>query len=397
MAKRKGPGRRVAKVRRRKAARRSRLPGILLRTVLALLGIVAGLVVAEVAVRVIDVQPCEYLAKYHLVSQDDPSLSYHCYSSDPAGVFERVPDVETGAWRLDSCLLPPTEVPLSEAEHVAGCVEYDLNPDGFRDREYGAAPGTGTVRLLVIGDSFVKGEGVRVDRTLPKQMEELLGRDRYEVVNGGLAGVDLAERAERLRAGAQGLGCRSAVVVLTPRDADVAGAPTAPPDLFYDLVNVRDEYLAAHEEGKWYHGGPLVARLLGANLAMRGATRRALRRYRELYDPEANAAGMEDFSDTLRAIAEIPDCRVAVVIYPLMVGLEKRYPLAAVHDRIRVMAEEAGLPVLDLASYFTGAKPRYLRVHAGDHHPNGEAHAIAAKMIVDWLKAEHTEFLTPTG
>jgi hypothetical protein len=57
------------------------------------------------------------------------------------------------------------------------------------------------------------------------------------------------------------------------------------------------------------------------------------------------------------------------------------------------MARDAGIPVLDLAPAFAGMDTESLRVHPTDHHPNGKAHAIAARAIADWVMEELPGFL----
>jgi hypothetical protein len=56
------------------------------------------------------------------------------------------------------------------------------------------------------------------------------------------------------------------------------------------------------------------------------------------------------------------------------------------------MAEGAGLRVLDLAPTFAGRPTASLWVHPCDHHPNGGAHAIAARAIAAWLEHDAPEF-----
>ena len=83
------------------------------------------------------------------------------------------------------------------------------------------------------------------------------------------------------------------------------------------------------------------------------------------------------------------------MLYPLMLRFETEYPLTPVHDHVAAIAQNAGLPVLDLTSAFEGADTESLWVHPTDHHPNGKAHSIAAGAIVEWLKRDVPGFLSP--
>jgi hypothetical protein len=76
---------------------------------------------------------------------------------------------------------------------------------------------------------------------------------------------------------------------------------------------------------------------------------------------------------------------VVLALYPLLEGFEEVYPLQAVHDSVAAMARSAGLDVIDLAPAFAGRSTRSLWVHPSDHHPNGSAHAIATRALLEGL------------
>lgn len=117
--------------------------------------------------------------------------------------------------------------------------------------------------------------------------------------------------------------------------------------------------------------------------------------YLDSYDPRFNQENLRLFQETIRTIPKIPGCRSVFVMYPLMEGFESNYPLQTIHDQVKAMAEEAGLPVLDLTSAFAGQKTSELWVHPTDHHPNGKANAIVARAIIEWLRKDVPWFLNP--
>ncbi|HTR98218.1 MAG TPA: hypothetical protein VML00_00630, partial [Bacteroidota bacterium] len=66
---------------------------------------------------------------------------------------------------------------------------YSINSLGLRDREIGPrAPGT--IRILMVGDSFTEGDGVEAEETFSKRLEAMLnpagGPRRAEVINAGV-------------------------------------------------------------------------------------------------------------------------------------------------------------------------------------------------------------------
>jgi lysophospholipase L1-like esterase len=73
-------------------------------------------------------------------------------------------------------------------------VEYAINADGFRDaREHPVPKPNGTVRMLVLGDSFTFGQGANYEDTWPVLIErqfERVGNHRIDVVKAGMQSMD---------------------------------------------------------------------------------------------------------------------------------------------------------------------------------------------------------------
>lgn len=79
---------------------------------------------------------------------------------------------------------------------IAG-VQVQINTLGFRGREISAKKDRGTLRIIVVGDSVVFGQGVKENETLPAQLERLLRarapEEGWEVINAGVRGYNMAE------------------------------------------------------------------------------------------------------------------------------------------------------------------------------------------------------------
>ncbi len=72
---------------------------------------------------------------------------------------------------------------------VAG-TPFATNSLGLRDREYAIPAPPSTFRILMLGDSFTEGGGLRLEDTVARRVERALdarGCGRYEVVNAGTA------------------------------------------------------------------------------------------------------------------------------------------------------------------------------------------------------------------
>ncbi len=77
-------------------------------------------------------------------------------------------------------------------------VEISMNSLGFRNDEYAVEKPPGVTRLILLGDSFVYGLGVRHEETFYKRLEAKLnavGQRRYEVWN--IAAVSWATHVQR--------------------------------------------------------------------------------------------------------------------------------------------------------------------------------------------------------
>lgn len=76
---------------------------------------------------------------------------------------------------------------------------WEINDQGFRDKEFSEEKPADTYRILVLGDSFALGVGVAREDRFSDQLERMLQqvgpRPRMEVYNLGLAGRTLPELA----------------------------------------------------------------------------------------------------------------------------------------------------------------------------------------------------------
>ena len=100
---------------------------------------------------------------------------------------------------------------------------YRINALGFRMPDWQRARSAGTVRGVVIGDSYVFGIGVPEDETLPRHLAQVLGArhpERHlEVLNLGMPGNNFASYVDLYQAARAELDFDFAVLCLTlPND-----------------------------------------------------------------------------------------------------------------------------------------------------------------------------------
>ncbi len=241
-------------------------------------------------------------------------------------------------------------------------LSYEIDAAGYRS---GAAAGIPTA-LLVMGDSFTFGEGVRV----PDRFTERLAASSRDVLAG--AGI--------YNAGVPGWSTMDEVAVLPELLA--ARRPRA----VLIVAQPNDAVPIAHAQRR--DGGDLLAlpgagglRLL-ALLRAPGAARATEEWYRS-YWLGANRRFGDGLGVALQVAAE--ECaragaRLGVACFPLLHRLDD-LPLADVHAELSRKCRVAGIPYLDLGAAFAGRDEAALWVHPTDHHPNAAAHGIAAAAL----------------
>jgi hypothetical protein len=79
--------------------------------------------------------------------------------------------------------------------------------------------------------------------------------------------------------------------------------------------------------------------------------------------------------------------RFLVASWPLLVGLDGRYPFQEEHDRIARFCTDAGIPRHDLLPALRARPNRDLIVHPSDRHPSAAAHHLAAESLAPAVQA----------
>ena len=357
-------------------------------------GFVAAVALLEISLWVLGIEPSVELTKRNLryFGENNESVGFHCYSTNPDEEFQPLPNLMEGTWQLYSYSLPPEQLPLEAVEDTPWCVGYPRNSMGFRDVEHSPQPPEDVTRIAVVGDSFVFGEGVQFDGTLPVQINQALG-PRYEVLNMGEVGASTQHELALAYQAVEHLNVHRMIFVFLLNDVEQTETLASQQEYINDLIIFRDAHLSKRNEGAWYKGHLRLLDFVGSRLQMSSIEDDTIQWYRDCYDPSKNSINLLQLEASFHELSILPDCRVAMVIYPLMEGFQDGYPFAEIHEMVRQLAENAGLPVLDLAPSFEGLKASGLWVHPSDHHPNRRAQGIAAKAIVSWLRRDLPDFL----
>jgi hypothetical protein len=347
------------------------------RTLLAAGAVLATVAVLEAGLRLAGYTPARHRSPGELYSPRE-RIFLDAYPTNPRGYF----DIDLG---------DPTvrrryeELGVRDIGPVAArapfAVEFRYNALGFRDREVGPRR-PGVRRIVVLGDSFTEGQGVKEADTTVRRLEAALvgGGGQWEVVNAARRGADfpgLYKMFERVAAYEPDL----VLHAMVPNDAARSREFDARHPRLNDWILDRRSLLTGPgEEPRWR--GFRLASFVSDRVESYQVARDSTQWYLDLYGA-ANADGwrrtrelMQDMDARMKARGG----RFAVATWPLLVDLE-RDPLAPAEATIAAFLDGAGIPRIDLRPALRGRPVESLWVHAVDHHPNEVAHRLAAEAL----------------
>ncbi len=259
-----------------------------------------------------------------------------------------------------------------------GGLRYRINGYGFRGPDYPLEKPRGVRRIVLIGDSFAFGEGVRFEQTLGERLEHRLnereGTAPVEVLNLGVGGANTLSELSYLRHRGMALGPDLILWLYVLNDAGAAGL-----DLWenftkqYEKRWIRGSFLASYlyaRVGRQILARRYIDQLVGLSKGQSNKWKRSMKRLGEARDM-ARSAGAE----------------FQVVIFPFMYRLDAGYPFSEFHDMVATYCRNNDIDVLDLLSAFLGQTDTDLWVHPSDQHPNEIGHQIAADALYPFVAA----------
>ncbi|MBI4615615.1 MAG: SGNH/GDSL hydrolase family protein [Planctomycetes bacterium] len=251
--------------------------------------------------------------------------------------------------------------------------EYKINSLGFRGEEIPPAGEGGRARRRVffLGDSFTYGHEVNDPDTFVRRTEAYLrGRGlAVDAINGGMWGYDTKDE----------------VNLLTSRVADVR--PDAVVIVFFINDGLPKVELSRMEQ-KLYRDLALARIFLDAYEAFADEEKFSPEFVNEAYG-EGRPEWEECREALVRFLALSREHRFLplVVVFPLLerLGTNDYEPA---HEFLAESFRSLGIEFLDLAPSFQEKDEEDLWVHPRDHHPNPDAHGLAAEAIGPWLDAK---------
>lgn len=342
--------------------------------------LLVGLIAGELVLRAMGVAPDRWVMPRSL-EREDKRVALDLYPDDPRDYFPldlRNTD-ERRRWR---------EVGLSEVD-----ARWERTPHGVplsfsEELCRGGAIGEkreGTPRVVVIGDSFTEGQGVREEDTFAARLDASLGD--VEVINCGRRGYDFPELHELFT---RHLALEPDVVVYAmvlndPQQSEAFHARQA----YIDDWILDRRRMVTGGDGSPDPWTPRLFSVLSDRLEGMRVGAATTRWYQEMVEaPNAEGwnATLEHVSAMDRTMRERGGVFV-VVLWPLMVGLDGEYPFDSAHQTIARALEQRSIAFSDTLPAFRGRTPGELWVHPSDRHPNEQGHAIFAGEVEGAVRA----------
>lgn len=331
-----------------------------------LLGIVAfsvvvALILAEMLLRLLQLAPTEGLAT---VNESE---------------FARIPGI----------FAPNQQVVVRQIRALPYRVTIDSL--GFRGKPFAREKPPGETRILFIGDSFVHGDFVADDQTLPSQLERALGQPCHNVrvINAGLGGSTIVDQREMVR---RGLELSPDLVILGFSENDISdlGRPMSEWEQLRANRAVKSRfpmsllYGPLRNTAMWNLALAVRGRLnaaRGADVAPAAPTTTrsepAVARLRERYQAEVVA-----IRDSLRG-RTIP---VVFVAFPAHLTVSGAWRPDQIQWAVN-MASAAGIPAFNLLPRLEElrlpAESLFLLPHDG--HPSPRGYGVAAAYLAERL------------
>jgi lysophospholipase L1-like esterase len=347
---------------------------------LALGSVVFVLLLVEGTLRLTGYAPERQLATRRMVDAGWTRL-LDCYPSNPRGYFEinlhearsRERYFSIAPHRFDAIARWHPWAVLSRYNHL-------------RFRDVPPEPrGPGVYRVVLFGDSFTEGQGVKERDTVARVLADLLEErqpGRFEVRNCGRRGLDFPKLLEGFEDALQ-YEPDLLVYALVLNDA------VRPPEFQARQSYINDWILDRERLPDEAPASPGLLRLRTWDLVADRVSawrvgRETTRWYLDMWG-EGNPEGWQRTQEIMRAMdrrLNRQGGRFLVAAWPLFVGLEGPYPFTAAHETIGRFCLGAGIPWLDLLPVFLGHPSSDLWVHPVDRHPNEVAHRMAAEALL---------------
>ncbi len=359
-------------------------------------GVVLGILTAEIGLRAFDIRPERYPPPAVFGWDGTQFRAFQSFGGWGNGVYKNHSRFESLGVEMGEHI-PGTRLRVEYASNPRGYfdenngITYDINSHGLHGPEITKEKLEGTFRILGIGDSFTFGQGVKEQDTFLRRLDRSLN-----------ASPKVVRPVEVLNAGVLGYNTRDEVVYLEHQwleyDTDLVLIAFYLNEAYSDFTFVNNgDGQGIYFTPTGFANQSYLVDLIPHTYRARKVQQELEDYYRGHYFADARealeqTASLEvDWTVSQAALERAAEFsqehgfRLAQIIFPEFYHVVDRYPFFAIHEVVMEKAISLSVPVLDLMTVYQGLVDRELWAHRSDHHPNELAHKLAAEAIEPFL------------
>ena len=272
----------------------------------------------------------------------------------------------------------------------AGGVEFETNSSGFRTEEFdNELVGNGIV-VIVLGDSYAFGYGVRYQDSFPSILQRSL-REQYpdkniRVVNLSMPGYNTVQELATLKE--VGLKLRPKIVLLAYHLNDIETQIEEKRSKGISLLSIlSDAKRGLHILRFVLPRIAAVARSLHVKVETTATA--------EIEEYVTEGPRWKENQSTLTELFDVcrqNDCDLGIIVLPYLVQLTDDHPCIVAYQVVIDFCRSNNVPAINAFEYFRGAEARRLWINAFDGHPNSQGQAFIAKAAEDLIKSSRFLF-----
>lgn len=263
-------------------------------------------------------------------------------------------------------------------------IEYVTNSLGLRERELDKRP-KAQKTILVLGDSFVWGDGLPVESLITTKLEKKLNEigKSIEVVNGGGGGGN-AESEYKFLVKLAPIYKPSEVMVFFFTNDILEDKPlhegseqrvaTSWRQNIKEFLRSRSHFFAF----LYYLYKDRVVEFIGVPKFMLPPD------YFNLDDTKPGWRSFKEYVIKMRDYCKKNNIAFSYVIIPTLTCLNEKYPYKEMHEALKRFFTESGIEYFDLFPVFRPYRPSKLWVSPENSHWNDFATTLAADAIIKW-------------
>ena len=327
---------------------------------------------------------------------DDPSLELACYDDHFAGTpdwdLRRAHPLGELTY-LGNASSDPALANLSPRK-VPNAIEIRRNEKGLRERPMAAFDARRDKIVLLVGDSFCFGLGVRVVDRFSNVLETRLNREhpaeRYRLFSGCKPAWNIEQIARKMEHYVKSLARVDRVVysfvlndpIIKERMQEWYVKNWRHLELEGELNNFISLRFRSNAARFLAGRNSYTVRWFALRLHRRQIARETIEWYRQLYTNNPHWPQTQQLLRRMKTYCSAQGIAFSLVVWPIFYQLDA-YPLTEVHEIIEAVARQEGIHHVDLLPLFAGKDAREYWVHPTDFHPNSRGHAEAAAFLYD--------------